>query len=103
MIKTYDKNAGERSIRIEAEYRCNEAGAKQYIQDELKKLIELIESPTRINSYLLQMQASRIYGHMQVLTSFGLLSIFDFHQFKCELGEMLINSLMIQLHIEPQI
>lgn len=101
MIRTYKKGAVDSSIRIESEYRCNEEGAKKFIQDELAKLHKLIESS--VNSYLVQLHASRLYGHMQVLSNFGLLSIFDFHEFKCQLGEVLINSLSIQLHIIEQI
>lgn len=100
--QTYDKHQGKASdVRIEVEYKLNEAGAKQFINDEIKKIESLVNQ--KASSYLIQLHASRLYGHLQVLSCFGLLSIFDFHQFKCELGELLINSIMMQLYIEPQI
>lgn len=101
MIGSYDKGTGDRSVRIETEYRCNEAGAKQFINDELKKIESLVSQKSSF--HLIHLHASRFYGHLQVFSCFGLLSIFDFHQFKCELGELLINSMMNQLYIEPQI
>ena len=78
MIRSYEKGTGDRSVRIETEYRCNEAGAKQYILDQIK----LMDSYTgnQLDSFC--MVDSRVTGALLALVSIGLIDVFDLDELK---------------------
>jgi hypothetical protein len=80
MIGSYDKGTGDRSVRIETEYRCNEAGAKQYIQDCIKDM-------DVCNEYKkFELMFSRVTGALLAFRSVGLIDIFDFNQLNSQLA-----------------
>ena len=79
-MKIYDKvsTGGDTSFRIETEYRLNEAGAKQYVLDQIKDL-DSCGSNSLTTGALID---SRISGALFGLTALGLINIFDFEELK---------------------
>jgi hypothetical protein len=80
MLKTYEKCTGDDSLRIESEYRPNEAGAKQFVLDQLTALDRFNGSPDIMN-----MHQVRITGQIEALRAFGLINVFDFHDLNLKL------------------
>ncbi len=79
--RTYPKHQGETSeCRIEIEYRCNEAGAKQFVLDQLAHLDRFNGSPDIMNMHQL-----RITGQVEALRAIGLINIFDFNELNMKL------------------
>jgi hypothetical protein len=77
-MKVYEKGRGDTSFRIETEYRLNEAGAKQYVLDQIKDL-DSCGSNSLTTGALID---SRISGALFGLTALGLINIFDFEELK---------------------
>lgn len=91
MVRSYEKGTGDRSVRIEKEYRLNEAGVKQYIQDRINRLNECDSSTLEIHHF----NCFEAQGAVMAFHAVGLIEIFDlnnyFEQISLSLGKYTRN------------
>lgn len=92
-MKVYEKGRGDTSFRIETEYRLNEAGAKQYVLDQISKL-EAVD-----NKLIFDSKTLSILGSIRTFTVFGLLTYFDVQDLFTELGRSQV--LFLQRLLSP--
>lgn len=78
MQKTYNKGQGDISVRIETEYKLNEAGAKQYVLDCINEM----DSYTGDSYAVFGLIDSRCSGALFALYSLGLIDVFNFEELK---------------------
>lgn len=76
MLKTYEKGQGDTSVRIETEYKLNEAGAKQYILDQIK----VLDSFNPQNCILFDFKYHSVSGALLAFFSLGLIDVFDYEE-----------------------
>lgn len=76
MQKTYNKGQGDTSVRIETDYKLNEAGAKQYVIDRIKEL----DAFNKDNFLLFEMKYNRVVGASDSFFALGLIDIFNYEE-----------------------
>lgn len=80
MQKTYNKGHVDTSVRIETEYKLNEAGAKQYVLDRIQEI-------DKCNEYQkFEFMYFRSTGALFAFFSVGLIDIFDFTELETKLA-----------------
>jgi hypothetical protein len=80
MLKTYDKGQVDTSVRIQTEYKLNQAGANQYILDRIQEI-------DNCNEYQkFEFMYFRSTGALFAFFSVGLIDIFDFTQLEAKLA-----------------
>lgn len=88
MNKIYNKGQGDTSVRIETQYKLNEAGAKQYVLDQIKELDSFDCSLETFHILF-----SRINGALLAFYHVGLIDIFNFEELKAKQAQSLSNFL----------
>ena len=79
-LRIYNKGQGDKSVRIETEYKLNEAGAKQYVLDRIQEM-------DNCNEYQkFEFMYFRSTGALFAFFSVGLIDIFDFTQLEAKLA-----------------
>ena len=76
MQNTYNKGQGDTSVRIETEYKLNEAGAKQYILDQIAEL----DSFNSDNQITFHFKYHSVSGALRGFALLGLLDVFDYEE-----------------------
>ena len=96
-MKNYDKvsTGGDTSFRIETEYRLNEAGAKQYVLDRIKKMDAYSGSDVDVNFFYYY----EALGSLKAYFAVGLIDVFDYEDLLNKIA--LASSHFMQRLISP--